>query len=83
MVAAGSSLSRFCTLMVLGTETGIRSILGEGRNVRKGGRGDGRSREVYLGSNRREEGVMVLSRMANASFDPYSEAVVRLGGASA
>ena len=65
--------------MVLGTETGIRSILGEGGNVCKGGRGDGRSREVYLGSNRREEGVMVLSRIANASFDPYSEAVVNMG----
>jgi hypothetical protein len=63
-------------------ETGSRSALGEGGNVRKGGRGEGRSREVYLGSNSREEGVIVFSRIANASFDPYSEAVVRLGGAS-
>jgi hypothetical protein len=66
--------------MVLGNETGSRCNPGEGGNVRKGGRGEGRSREVNLGSKRREAGVIVLSRMANASFDPYNEAVVRTGG---
>jgi hypothetical protein len=83
MAAGGSSLSRFCKLIVLGTEIGSRCALGEGGNVRKGGRGEGRSRDVYFGSNRREAGVMVWLRIANASFDPYNEAVVKSGGASA
>jgi hypothetical protein len=80
MAAVGSSLPRFCRLIVLGTETESRCNLGEGGNVRKGGRGEGRSRDVNLGSKSREAGVMILSRIANVAFDPYNEAVVRSGG---
>jgi hypothetical protein len=76
MVAGGSSLSRVCRLIVLGTETGSLWALGEGGKVRKGGRGEGRSRDVYFGSKSREAGVIVWLRIANASFDPYNEAVV-------
>jgi hypothetical protein len=47
--------------------------------VRKGGRGEGRSRDVFFGSNSREAGVMVWLMIANASFDPYNEAVVKAG----
>jgi hypothetical protein len=75
MVAGGSS-SRVCRLIVLGTETGTLCALGEGGNVRKGGWGEGRSRDVYFGSKSREAGVIVWLRIANASFDPYNEAVV-------
>lgn len=80
MAAVGSSLPRFCRLIVLGTETESRCNLGEGGKVRKGGRGEGRSRDVNLGSKSREAGVMILSRIANVAFDPYNEAVVRSGG---
>ncbi len=82
MVAGGSSLSRVCRLIVLGTETGSLCALGDGGNVRKGGRGEGRSRDVYLGSKSREAGVIVWLRIANASFDPYNEAVVNSGEGS-
>jgi hypothetical protein len=76
-----SSISRFCILIVLGTVCGrCRSKLGEGGKVRKGGRAEGLCRVVKCGSNRREEGVTTLLRMANAvSFDP-SEAVMEGGG---
>jgi hypothetical protein len=79
IVAFDSSLSRFCTLIVLGTEKGIRCAVGDGGNVRKGGRGEGRSRDVYFGLKRREAGVQIWWRIVNASFDPYSEAVVNMG----
>ena len=82
MAAGGSSLSRFCTLIVLGRERRSCCALGDGGKVRKGGRGEGRCREVYLGSKRMEAGVMVWLRIANASFDPYNEAVVKSGGGS-
>jgi hypothetical protein len=50
--------------------------MGEGGNVRKGGRAEGLSRVVNCGSNRSDDGVTILLRMANAvSFDP-SEAVM-------
>jgi hypothetical protein len=62
---------------VLGTVCGrYRSRMGEGGNVRKGGRAEGLSRVVNCGSNRSDDGVTILLRMANAvSFDP-SEAVM-------
>jgi len=44
-------------LIVLGTEKGSLWAVGEGGNVRKGGRGEGGSLVVYLGSKRREDGV--------------------------
>jgi len=81
MLDVESSISRFCILIVLGTVCGrCRSILGEGGKVRKGGRAEGLCRVVNCGSNRREDGVTTLLRMANAvSFDP-SEAVMEGGG---
>ena len=51
--------------------------MGEGGNVRKGGKGEGLSRDVYCGSKRREAGVQIWWRIANASFDPCNEAVVK------
>lgn len=53
--------------------------VGEGGKVRKGRTGEGRCREVNLGSKRMEAGVQILSRICNASFDPYDEAVVKVG----
>jgi hypothetical protein len=70
-------VSRFCTLIVLGSEYGILWAGGEGGKVRKGGRGEGRCLEVNLGSKRSEAGVQILFRMSNASFDPCSSAVVK------
>lgn len=75
-----SSMSRFWILIVLGTVGGrCRSIMGEGGNVRDN-RAEGLSRVVNCGSNRREDGVTILLKMANAvSIDP-SEAVMEGGG---
>ena len=39
--------------------------------------GEGRCREVNLGSKRMDAGVDILSKIFNASFDPCDEAVVK------
>jgi len=70
-------VSRFCTLIVLGKEWRMLFADGEGGKVLKGVKADGRCRDVYLGSKRREAGVQILSSTANASFDPCNEAVVK------
>lgn len=75
--AADCSRSRFCTLIALGSEDGILCAVGEGGKVLKGIFGEGRCRDVYLGSKRSDAGVQRLSRIANASFDPCTEAVVK------
>ena len=75
--AADHSGSRFWTLIVLGTEYGILCAMGEGGKVLKEVFGEGRCRDVYLGSKRSDAGVQRLSRIANASFDPCMEAVVK------
>lgn len=67
-------------LMVLGNAYGnALSAEGDGGKVRKGGFGDGRWREVNLGSKSTEDGVQRLSRIANVSFDPCKEAVLMFG----
>lgn len=64
--------------MVLGREGGSLWAVGEGGKVRKGGWGEGRWREVYLGSKSNEAGVQRLLIIANASVDPCDEAVLKV-----
>ena len=54
-----------------------RCEVGDGGKVPKGILGECRCREVYRGSKRMEAGVLRSLRMANASFDPCEEAVVK------
>jgi hypothetical protein len=71
--------SRFCTLMVLGRDGLSLCAVGEGGNVRYGGLGEGCCLVVYFGSKSNEAGVQRALIIANASFDPYVEAVVARG----
>ena len=64
-------------LIVLGTEKKALARAGEGGKVRKGGEGEGRCRDVNLGSKRTEAGVQIVFKMSNASFDECNEAVVK------
>jgi hypothetical protein len=63
-------------LIVLGRDGLSRNAVGEGGNVRYGGFGEGCWSVVYLGSKSNEAGVQRFLMIANASFDPYVEAVV-------
>lgn len=70
-------MSRFWTLIVLGRDCRILCAVGEGGKVRNGGEGAGLVLDVNLGSKSSEAGVEIVFRMANASLDPCSEAVVK------
>lgn len=50
---------------------------GEGGKVRNGSEGEGRCRDVNLGSKSTEAGVQMFFKISNASFDPLNEAVVK------
>jgi hypothetical protein len=78
-VKVEGSGSRFCTLMVLGRDGCSLCAVGEGGNVRYVGVGDGRCLVVYAGSKSNEAGVQRALIIANASFDPYVDAVVARG----
>ena len=79
ILKAEGSGSRFWTLIVLGRDGLSRCSVGEGGNVRYGGIGDGRCLVVCFGSKSNEAGVQRVLMIANASFDPYVEAVVARG----
>ena len=64
-------------LIVLGmVSDSCFSAAGEGGKVLKGGRAEGRCREVYRGSKRMAEGATILLRISTAVADDPSEAVV-------
>jgi hypothetical protein len=76
MLNTEGSGSRFCILIVLGRDGFSLNAVGDGGNVRYGGFGEGCWSVVYFGSKSNEAGVQSALMIANASFDPYIEAVV-------